>query len=486
MRFSTSRRVASLLLVLALVATGCGGGDSGDDSGQDAAVTDRSDGANGPSGDVGDGVASDDDATTAATPALPEADDAYRVSDAETTFDVTYAEDTVVTDGAALVEVAGNRLTLDASMVEADLAAGDVLLIAGRHLGRVTSATTDGDTVVVETEPASLADAVEDGTVAWDVPITFDAAQIVEQGSGQAIDGTMPTVRLAGLSMVGTDGRVTEIPSDTMTVAQGGSVDWEYSEGDQTYKFRLTPQGDQLGIKVQVTKGGSGSETLAYTADGTIGSLRAVAEGEFADGELSSLSVQNRQLAGDLELSISAAGSGFGAIDFELPGVMLKYVVLVGPVPVTIGISTKVIGNISVPNEASARASSRFSYRGDAGFSYDGSDVEVDANMAGMNLDPDAADSAANIGNAVDAQFGVAFPRVEVSVFDQLLVPYIHTGMVVGSSLSWGPVCKRAYVRLVVEAGYDFKVLGTTLTSDKIVLAENERRTAQEGCPDEG
>lgn len=62
--------------------------------------------------------------------------------------------------------------------------------------------------------------------------------------------------------------------------------------------------------------------------------------------------------------------------------------------------------------------------------------------------------------------------------------PPIHTGFTIGSSLSWGPACKRAYVKTNIDVGYDFKVLGTTLYSDKETLFEQERRAEQDGCPD--
>jgi hypothetical protein len=475
-------RLLVLLVVVALSAGACGSGDGGaalpDDPGSTGTGGADAGSSTGAAGEPGSGSGH------AAAAALPADARSHLVTDATTTFDVTYAPDTTVADGDALVEAddAAHRYTLAADALDRVPAEGDVLIIAGRALGHVTSVSRDGGDVTVTLGPASLADAIDDGTVGWDVPLTFAPDALVEAAGATPRPAPGPHVRLAGLSMVGTDGVTRAVPAD-LILAQDGAVDWTYPEGDRTYRFRLTPRGEQVDIKVQVTKGGDGDPSLVYTAEGTIGSLRSVARGEFADGELTSLSVQNRQLAGDLDLSVAAAGSGLGSIDFELPGVMLEYVVLVGPVPLTIGISTKVIGNISVPNEASATAKASFSYRGDAGFSYDGSEVDVDATMGTMQLDPEPADAAGMIGSDVDVQFGVAFPRVSVSLFDQLLVPYVHTGMILGSSLTWGPVCKRGYVKLVVEAGYDFKVLGATLSSDKTTLAERERTAAGDNCP---
>ena len=57
--------------------------------------------------------------------------------------------------------------------------------------------------------------------------------------------------------------------------------------------------------------------------------------------------------------------------------------------------------------------------------------------------DPDFSggvfDSSASFGIPVDAQAGVAFPRVSLNVLNQE-VAYVLTGMTVGSKLTWGPI----------------------------------------------
>ncbi len=181
-------------------------------------------------------------------------------------------------------------------------------------------------------------------------------------------------------------------------------------------------------------------------------------------------------------VGMAAAGAGLGKIDFPFPGVMFKFLVMVGPVPITIGVGAKLIGSIVVPAKASATAKSRFRYQSSSGFEYQGSDVEVKGNIGSLEFTPDPFDSAAMISIPVDAQWGVAFPRISVSVFDSLFVPYLHTGVVVGSSLKWGPDCKWGYVKYVSEVGYDFKVFGVTLKKDKVKVAEKGKRAPEAGC----
>ncbi|MFC7076072.1 hypothetical protein [Haloarcula halophila] len=79
-------------------------------------------------------------------------------------------------------------------------------------------------------------------------------------------------------------------------------------------------------------------------------------------------------------------------------------------------------------------------------------------------------------GQSVSAGFGVAFPRVSISIFEQGLIPYIGVGMAVNSSLTWGSVCKSTSIQLVVNRGSDLTVLGVELATAKTTLAEETRR----------
>lgn len=110
----------------------------------------------------------------------------------------------------------------------------------------------------------------------------------------------------------------------------------------------------------------------------------------------------------------------------------------------------------------------------------DGGDMSGDPTPDPDN--PLIAEEASNIGNDVDLQFGVAFPRFQISVFDSLLIPYIHTGTTIGSQLSRNPLCKKGYVRYVVQAGYDFEVFGVTLASDKETLYEDDEESYGDSC----
>ena len=189
-----------------------------------------------------------------------------------------------------------------------------------------------------------------------------------------------------------------------------------------------------------------------------------------------------------------AARGGVSPVELEVPVPMLTYTWLVGPVPVTLDLSADIIGNVSATAQASATAKASFSYSGDAGFSFEGAGVSASGATDIGEMDPDPADSAAPMGIDVDAQFGVAFPSVSLSILGQGVVPHLHAGVVIGSRLEWGDpaagfaassICKSGYARMEVVGGVDLVVLGHTLAEKEHVIFEDERRGQGDGCPED-
>ncbi len=407
---------------------------------------------------------------------------------AKTTYKVKYAPEAVVLDqnvARALSAKKPGELDFDAQKLGARasrIKPGKVLLVYGKALARVESVQRRSGRLVVHTSPATLADAIEQGTVAWDVSLPLDRAHVTA--------ALAPADQSRALARLDRNGRFasTRLRSEgnafsSPGVLSQGPIDWAFQRGPMTYKFRLEPKGKAVDIKIEAIKKQGPKATLAYTAHGTFENVRGRARADYADHKLTDLDYEQPELVGDITLSVAAAGSGLGKIDFPFPGAMFGYLVMVGPVPVKISVGAKLIGSITVPARASARATARFRFRSSSGFSYAGNNVKVKGNIGNLTLSPKPFDSAAMIGIPVDAQWGVAFPRVSVGVFDNVFVPFLHTGVVVGTSLKWGPVCKYGYVKYVAEVGYDLGVFGVKLKSAKKTIAEREKKAPPGGCP---
>lgn len=502
----------------AVGAAGAGGVAGCSSSGDDGGSGGEGDG----SGDDGSGDGDDPDGPGGGTTSddldgvdpqqneqIPEerAQFAVPVEDIETNFDAAVSEGTTVLHSEnmdALVDGSPEEgYVFDESQLDGELQEGDVLLISGVDLARVVGVDRSGSNTAVETESASLDEAIEDGQLGWDAELSADFAYSPDDENRETIDpddqgrlgppagagvatGGAGAVEGAGfftgVEMVGAEG-TEQIPLAAMTVAQQ-SLQWQFTQGGREFTFRVErSDAGETTIRAQVVQPAGGDANLAFTAEGSVGPVQSRGDVRYSDSELQEFEFNQDNVTAEFEVSMSAAGAQDGEFSWEFPGVMFKYVIFVGPVPVTLSVSTQLVANITVPSvEGSATGTSRFDYSADTGFRYQGTDVDVEASVGDQPLDPQSADAAANIGNPVDLQFGIAYPRVEISVFEQTMIPFIQFGMTIGSRLSWGPLCKSGYVRMNILAGYDFEILGQSLASEEVSLYEDIERSEGDSC----
>lgn len=491
---ASSRAVAALLSGVLLLAACGGGSEAGDGrSGWDMRDSERTEVGQGgsdpdvPDGD-GEGTTDDPGSTSSGSSGTSGADLAALTEWAAETpnvvvpepgdvaFDVEFSGDTAVVSHSAVVEASDDhRYVLDARSPGAgELRPGSVLLIPGVALRRVTSVDEAGGRLTVETEFAALTDAIENGDIAWDVDLPVgspfqtdpDTTPLDVPVASPIPDTGADTLVAEGAGVILPDGTHQQV-SWNLTQNDELPLRWQYQDGYNTYLFALGVGANDLTVRVQVTRDLGGRTALAYTATGTVRPPRSAGSIRIRDGQLDQASIDQMGLSGTVELEIAAAGAGKAPVDFELPGLWFKYIIPVGPIPLTLGMNARVIGDVEVPAEASAQASARFSFGGDMGFAFEGGSVDAKVTMPDLGAVPQPADSAAMIGNYVNAEFGLAFPHMSISLFDQGVVPRVYPGMIIGTRLQWGPVCKTAYTNLVVQGAYDFKILGVNLMEGK-------------------
>lgn len=486
-------RTLSLVIAAALLAAACGDDaspDEGRPSGLSSLMSGDADGASGDGGDVATG-APGSVADAALVDWAADQENVVDLAPGEVTFDVTFSDDTVVVSPAAVRQGTGDHTyTLDAGAA-GGLDRGSVLLIPGVALRRVTAVDRSGDEVRVSTEFAALTDAIVDGEIGWDVGLgpLADFQTDPDTTPRVAVDASAARTAPAGLEPVEVgvtlgDGTMRQV-AWTRTGDEDFPLQWRYSQDGLDYVFALGPGAEHVTVYIQVTRDVGGRTSMAYTAEGRIELPRTSGSVSIRGGQLRGAEIDQQGLSGTIDLTAVVAGGG-GKIpfEFELPGIWFKYIVPVGPIPVTIGITAKLVGDVEVPAEASASASSSFSFGGDLGFRYEGTTVEPRVNMPDLGIVPEPADSAATFGNYVNAEFGVAFPEVSISLFDQGVIPRVFPAMYVGSRLQWGPLCKTGYMRIEVRGGFDFRILGVNLHSIEAVdlVEPYERRGSGEGC----
>ncbi len=392
---------------------------------------------------------------------------ADRFSGVATSFDVVWSPDVELVEGDALdallsVDAAGEVFTFDTALLGAAgiaFAPGEVMILEGLALRRVASVSLSGPTTIVTTAQAALNEAIVSGQMDWALDIGFQEianAEIFMAGRGS---GCSPAFD-----------------------PEAQQISFECSFDDYTMALTLSRTGSSSSIQYQVTKG-TDQANASITGTGTLSNFDTDGSASFSAGELTSFQQNTQDAQMDLNIALSAAGSGSNDLNFEVPFPIIRIPFTVGPIPMSIDIGVQFVAIMEVPLSAtaSATASADFRYRGDTGFTYEGATVDTTATINDHEFSNGEFDSASQFVS-VDAGFGIAFPRVSLNVLTSE-VAWVHTGFTLQSSLRFGPVCKVGIAGLVVQGGYKLEIMGVELLSDQETFASEERRVESDGCP---
>ncbi|MEA1877419.1 MAG: hypothetical protein U9N86_11190 [Bacteroidota bacterium] len=354
-------------------------------------------------------------------------------------FDVDWVQGTVYFDEDALsdlekVDTADFRYYFDESNVEASaLTAGDVLVIHGLALRKVTSISNNGDQIVVETEYASLNEAISDGTVSWDYGVNFTS-------------DLQPEMSI--------DGQIHQFKRST-----GDSFTLSTKIGSFDYKITMVFKGNKAEVTQEIEKSVGDDVKVKFACEGVIEQFRTSNKIVYKNSELAEYEYDNKGLKGELTVSLTAAGSGQDKISFEFPTTLISFPFMVGPIPVKVNVKVFFVAEAFVPPEGSAQVSAKFTYNSGTGVKYSlGGDVQANGDEGSYSIKKKKAQTGA--ASAIGINFGLGFPRLEVGIFGSLLVPWVHTAFLVGGDFTFTPACQQAKAAYIGACGYDFGILG--------------------------
>lgn len=381
------------------------------------------------------------------------------------TYDVDLASNTVLIDAAHLnllvnADDENHVYTLNAAGVQAaglDLAVGKPLVIHGVAARKIASVTPDGDNLVVETDFVPLNEIFTDGTIAWDYGVEFtpDKIQIVE-----------------------VEGKEYAVPKD------GTPVNISFEIGEYKYEIKATLDGESSTFEFTVTKGLAATVEGKFVASGTIQRFRSKNDFELSGGELKSWGTDFTGMSGDATLELIVTASGADAVDYKLPVPIMKIPFLVGPVPVVLGVKIQFVIKGSVPYDGSAHVKSKFTYNSDLGLKFDGTEVSAGGSLAGLTFGDATHQTGAS--SAVGANFGIGFPRVELSIFGDSIVPWAQTAFLIGGSYTFTPACQTADAEFIGAVGYNLGLFGFDLLSGKKTLFDHKKELLRAGSCSKG
>lgn len=384
------------------------------------------------------------------------------VEDDSFTYEVSWNPETTVVSEAQLAllsesDTEAHRYTFDAAGVAnsgLDLSPGRILVLHGLAVRRITAAQEVGTDLILDTEYIPLTDAIDNGTLGWDYNLDFSPQKI-------------ESVSLAG---------------QTFTPTAEDTIAFNFKDGAFTYDLNIKLNGSTSDYTFSVTKGVGSSASAKFVAAGKLEAFKSQDKIVIENGTLKQFGHEQKKMRGETTLSLIAAGSGQDFVDLKLPFAVVKYPFLVGPIPVVLSVKIQFVVQAVVPFDGSSQVKAKFTYDSDIGFNYDGSEVKSTGRLGPHELTKEITQTGAS--SAIGVNFGIGYPRVEVGIAGETVVPWAQTAFLVGGSFTFTPPCQTADALILGAAGIDLKFFGLETSVPSMEFFRQSKPLLRAGdCP---
>lgn len=378
-------------------------------------------------------------------------------------FDVEWGDDVTIVDQAQMelveaMDLENHRYTFDAQGVAAsglDLTVGRILVLYNTSLRRISAVEQVGDQLHVSTDYVTLTEAIVNGTLDWDVGVEFDPARMIDATvSGQSVQPNAD-----------------------------GTIEFTYTDGPFKYQIKMVLQQESAAIDFSVTKEVGGMASASLTAQGNVQRFRSRDTIVISNHQLQSYNQSLDKMTGEVTLGLVMAASGDNFVNLELPVVLLRYPVVIGVIPVILSLKVQFVVNASVPANGSSQVKVKFTYDSDLGFRYAGAGIESGGRLGAITFGKEIAQTGAP--GAISANFGVGYPRVELGIFGETIVPWAQTAFLIGGSYTVFPACQTADALFLGAAGVNLKFFGIGANLGSKTFFQEKKELLRSGnCPE--
>jgi len=334
----------------------------------------------------------------------------------------------------------------------AALQQGDVVLFAGTAVRKVKSVTNSGGQIQVETEAATLNQAIQDGRLAWVRNIDIGALPAPEVDSdADASWGVIPVASSAAGARATTKYQIT-----------GRIAPWDI-------EAEVEPTPSKLNLSLQATLTYGGKKVAAFTGTGFVTAVRQTGEIQIKDGELANLIMSSDNYTGEVEVKWAAFNEGALPItDFARLSIPVSFPIPIEVGPVLLVARLKLAARL-VPTIPAAQSSSGGSFKvtfgADQGFKLAGTQVSILGALRSANIGVSGETVSAG-WIATGMAVGLEFPRFELSLFGTDTMAFVtvdtYAFSLYNPSNSEGKACQCGGVRFKAIAGYKLAILGKT------------------------
>jgi len=334
-----------------------------------------------------------------------------------------------------------------------DLSVGRYLVIHGIALEKIISSQETGNELRVEGENAYITDAIENGTIAWDYGVRFTPDKV-------------PSMIIGGKEV---------------RAAADGTIGYEFPWGDYTCAIKVQLLDTSASFEFTIEKKLSENTGAKFVLEGKLERFRVKDTMEIRGKRLQRFDHSYEKLKGEGKISLIAAGAMKEPLKLvDLPTPLLVVPFLVGPVPVVLTIEAKFMVQLIVPAiDGSSRVTVKFSYDSDLGFSYDGVETKNTGSLGAFTYDDTVTETGAS--SAIGINFGVAFPRLKLSAFGGLIVPWAHIQFVIGGT--WDPIkpCQTADYEIRGVGDVDFTAFKLSDVAGDLTFFQKKEKLLRAG-----
>ncbi len=354
--------------------------------------------------------------------------------------DVTYvSNDVVVPDSISkhIASVDKDKLVFDGAVDVSNLPTGTPLMFPQKAVRRISHIERENGKTVIYTDPAKLNEVIKDADFQWKQGFSFG-----KMAAGD-LEKIRPIFGETALAQVTANGGNVRYNGDL----QGWHITVELSPNSAESRLDLT-------IDATKTEGGR----ARVHADGYISDFTANGGLTYQNSELGQFNYEEQGLHGRLHVIFAGVDLGEDTPLFNIPAELdLPYTV--GPLLMQAKLKANLRVNPIVSSGTSSQADITVTYGADRGFRFENGHVEPLGQLD--NQDVAVTGDTVSAGQvAVGMGVGIEFPRLELSMYGETIVPYLTLDNYYYSLYTPDPPCQEGGLRQKALIGLTASFLG--------------------------
>lgn len=373
----------------------------------------------------------------------------------KSTYEVEYTDNTFVVDEEVMESFISSdkksgvyKFKSDADDL-LDLKPGEIVFFYGNSVRRVNNVVEINGEIIVNTEYVTLNEAIKNGTIGWENKIDWSSGQTEVQN--------------ASLLISGDEIFAAQTTSEFKINYKGKIKGWDLT-------VDLVPKDNKLTIDITATKEIGGQKVCTISGKGFISQFTNECHFRFTDSNLENFEMVNHDINGELELKFAAVGLGSQVAQLEIPAKIKIPTRIYGiPVSFNLGCNLKIFPEVA--EGASSEASYKITYNSDMGFKFANNSAESTSKLNSNNMEVTGETVTAGV-IATGIGVGLEFPRIEIAVLGEVIVPYFlyNTSVItfyepgIASNL---PPCQEGKMTIKCVSGVDLQFFGASYAFSK-------------------